>query len=188
MLRRYFLLSLTFAALACGNSLLRAEDDAKDHAIALADGKLTLTAPEDWKREEPRSRIIEHEFSIPAVEGDELPGRMTIMAAGGSVDDNIERWYAQFKQPNGGSTKEASKVEKKEINGIDVHFVDITGTFIDRPRPAAEGVERESYRMLGAILVGDKIGQQFVKFYGPAKTVEKNAEAFTKMIEGLEVK
>ena len=113
---------------------------------------------------------------------------MTIMAAGGSVEDNIDRWYAQFKQPDGGSTKEASKAEKKEINGLEVHFVDIPGTFIDRPRPAAEGVEREGYRMLGVIIVGDKVGQQFIKFYGPAKTVEENAEAFTKMIEGLEVK
>lgn len=52
----------------------------------------------------------------------------------------------------------------------------------------APAVERENYRMLGVILVGDKIGQQFIKFTGPAKTVEDNAAAFAKMIEELRLK
>ncbi len=164
------------------------DEPAADHGIALAEGRLVLTAPEDWKREEPRSRIIEHEFSVPTAEDDEQPGRMTIMAAGGSVTANIERWYAQFKQPDGGTTADTAKTEKKEIAGIEVHLVDIAGTFTDRPNPMAAGVERENYRMLAAILVGDKIGQYFVKFYGPAKTVEEQQKAFVEMIEGLEAK
>lgn len=169
-------------------STARSEEEAADRAISLADGRFTLTAPESWKKEKPRSRIIEHEFSVPAAEGDELPGRMTIMAAGGSVDDNIKRWYGQFKQADGSSTADAAKTEKKEIAGIEVHIVDISGTFMDRPSPMAEGVERENYRMLGAILVGDKIGQQFIKFYAPAKTVEENEKAFSEMIESLQAK
>ncbi len=164
------------------------DEPAADHGIALAEGRFVLTAPEDWKREEPRSRIIEHEFSAPAAEADEQPGRMTIMAAGGSVTANIERWYAQFKQPDGGQTADTAKTEKKEIAGIEVHLVDIAGTFTDRPNPMAAGVERENYRMLAAILVGDKIGQYFVKFYGPAKTIEEQQKAFVEMIEGLEAK
>lgn len=95
------------------SSPLRAEEPAQepeaDHRISLADDRLELIAPEAWKREKPRSRIIEHEFSVPAAEGDENPGRMTIMAAGGSVDDNVARWVAQFKQPDGGATKNAAE-------------------------------------------------------------------------------
>jgi hypothetical protein len=194
-MQRRILLVRTFALLALAAtsvSGLRAEEPAKapeaDHVISLSEDRLELIAPEAWKREEPRSRIIEHEFSIPAAEGDENPGRMTIMAAGGSVEDNVARWYAQFKQPDGGATKNNAEEEKKEIGGVEVHFVDITGTFIDRPSPMQKGVERENYRMLGVILVGDKIGQQFIKFTGPAKTVEENAEAFAKMVEELKVK
>jgi hypothetical protein len=164
-----------------------AEEAEANRAIDLAEGKFTLTAPEDWKREEPRSRIIEHEFSVPASEGDEQPGRMTIMAAGGSIDANIERWYAQFKQPAGGAV-EAAKPETLKVGDVEVHLVDIAGTFMDRPNPMAAGVERENYRMLAAILVGDKIGQYFVKFYGPAKTVEEQHKAFVEMIEGLQAK
>ncbi len=58
-----------------------------------------------------QTRIVEHEFAIPAAEGDKADGRFTIMAAGGSVDANIDRWYAQFSQPDGGSTKEGEGQE-----------------------------------------------------------------------------
>lgn len=179
---------LAFAIAVALPVVARCEEPSEDRNITLADGKFNLTAPEDWKREKPRSRIIEHEFNVPPAEGDEQPGRMTIMAAGGSIDANIERWYAQFKQPDGGKTADAATKEKKEIAEVEVHLVDISGTFIDRPNPMAAGVERENYRMLGAILVGDKIGQYFIKFYGPAKTVEEQQKAFVEMIEGLEEK
>lgn len=186
--RSAFALLICFVAQA---SRVVGEEPAKepdaDHKISLAEERLVLIAPESWKREEPRSRIIEHEFSIPAAEGDENPGRMTIMAAGGSVEDNIARWVGQFKQPGGGATENAAEEAKKEIGGIEVHFVDLSGTFVDRPGPMAPAVERDGYRMLGVILVGDKIGQQFIKFYGPAKTVEENADAFAEMIEGLKL-
>lgn len=180
------------ACLAVATPRVSGEEPAKepdaDHRISLADERLELIAPEAWKREKPRSRIIEHEFSIPAAEGDEDPGRLTIMAAGGSVDDNIARWQGQFKQPEGGATENAAETAKKEINGVEVHFVDLSGTFIDRPGPMAPATDRPGYRMLGVIIVGDKVGQQFIKFYGPAKTVEENAKAFAEMIEGLTVK
>jgi hypothetical protein len=41
--------------------------------------------------------------------------------------------------------------------------------------------------MLGAIIVTDKVGQYFVKLYGPRKTIAANEKAFLDMIEGLEV-
>ena len=44
--------------------------------------------------QQPKSGIVMHEFSSPALEGDKADGRMTVMAAGGSVDANVERWYA----------------------------------------------------------------------------------------------
>jgi len=186
--RALFRAAMCVSAMMLSPSVWAAEDDAPERTISLAEGRYTLTAPEEWKREEPRSRIIEHEFSVPAAEGDEQPGRMTIMAAGGSIDANIERWYAQFKQPGGGATADVAKKEQKEIGDVTVHLVDISGTFIDRPNPMAAGVDREGYRMLAAILAGDKIGQYFVKFYGPAKTVEEQQQAFAEMIEGLQAK
>lgn len=142
-----------------------------------------VTAPEKWVKKEPRSRIIAYEYGAPAAKGDPADGRFTVMQAGGSVKANVDRWIGQFSQPGG---KDAAKVEEKKIKGLEVHLVDISGTYKDRPRgPFGPTVERENYRMLAAIVVTDK-AQIFFKFYGPAKTIAEHDKAFHKMIEGLE--
>ena len=41
--------------------------------LKLADGQLALPVPGQWKVVKPRSRIILHEFSIPADKGDLAP-------------------------------------------------------------------------------------------------------------------
>jgi hypothetical protein len=113
------------------------------------------------------------------------------MGAGGSVDANIDRWFAQFSQPDGSSTKDKAKVEKMKVAGETVHFVDASGTYKDqRGGPFAQQptVERENYRMLAAIVTTKENGNFFIKFYGPAKTVAANKAAFLAMIESLEKK
>ncbi|MEX2188651.1 MAG: hypothetical protein WD875_17720 [Pirellulales bacterium] len=163
------------------------DDDAKDkpakqETIDLAEGKLLLKAPADWVRKQPAVRIIDHEFVVPKAEGDEIDGRVTVMGAGGGVKANVERWKGQFTK----LTKQ-SEVEKK-IAGIEVHIIDLTGTFNDKRGPVAPAEIHESYRMLGAIIVGEKLGSYFVKFYGPEKTVAANEKAFAAMLDGLEKK
>ena len=104
------------------------------------------------------------------------------MGAGGSVDANVKRWIGQFLQ-----TKKRD-VTKETIAGQEVHLVDVVGTYNDRPGPFAPGVKRENYEMLAAIIVTEKSGKYFVKFYGPQKTVEANKKAFRAMIESLKMK
>src|SRR5436190_1474179 len=176
------------AALLMGLLNASAATTVRADEMALAEGKLVVTTPEAWKKKMPRSRIIEHEYEIPAVEGDEQPGRMTVMGAGGSIDDNISRWVGQFDLKGSKPKKEETKVA-----GQKVYLVDLAGTFKDTPPGAgpfsgAKPILRENYRMLGAIISTDKNGQHFVKFYGPKATVEKNEEAFKKMIDSLKVK
>lgn len=162
-----------------------AEDEGQ--VMKLADGKLQLEVAKSWKAVKPRVRIIDFEFAVQAAEGDEKPGRVTVMGAGGSIEDNIDRWIGQFSQPDGGSSKDAAKLDKKAVAGQQVHLVDISGTFDDRPPFAGGGVKRPNYRMLAAIIETKQLGKYFVKFYGPAKTVAENKEAFDKMIASLKV-
>ena len=156
--------------------------------LSLADGKLLLKAPGTWVRKAPQSTIIEHEFAIPPAKGDAAEGRMTVMAAGGGIDANIDRWYGQFTQPDGASTRERAKVKKIQAAGEDVHLVDISGTFKDQRGPVAPAVERPKYRMLAAIIATKTMGNYFIKFYGPERTIAENEKAFVSMIEGLERK
>lgn len=166
-----------------------AEDAPAPQAVTLADGKIQLQAPGNWTKKKPRTNIVEAEFEAAAAEGDEIAGRMTIMGAGGAIEDNIKRWEGQFKAANGGEVK--AKTEKLEIAGQAVHWVDLAGTYADSPGgPFAGGktVQREKYRMLGAIVQTKKSGNYFLKFYGPEKTITENEKAFRAMVDSLSVK
>jgi hypothetical protein len=178
---------LALAALLASATFATAED----RSVSEADGKLKLTAPETWQRKKPSSRVIDYEFAIPPVGDDENPGRATISGAGGSIDANIERWIGQFIQPDGSDTKKVAKIEEKKIAGQEVHLVDLSGTYKDQPDgPFAGGpiIERKGYRMFAAIIVTKDLGNYYLKFYGPERTVAENRVAFDKMVESLEVK
>jgi len=147
-------------------------------------GQFHLETPTKWVQKKPRSRIIQYELAAPSAKGDKIAGRLTIMAAGGSIQANIERWYGQFTQPDGKPTKDRAKLEKKEIAGQTVHLVDISGTYKDRPARFAEAVDRGHFRMLAAIIMTDK-ANIYVKFYGPRNTIATHERAFRSMIAGL---
>ncbi len=177
-----------FAAFCLASTpCLSLADDAAAKTFTIG-GAYQLAAPPSWVSREPRTRIVEHEFSVPKADGDEQDGRVTVMGAGGGVAANIDRWYQQFSQPDGASTKERAKVEKREIAGQSVTVVDLSGTYMDRPGPMAPGVERPHYRMLGAIIETKQNGNHFIKFYGPEKTVAANADAFKQMVDSLRQK
>ena len=189
---RIALAALLFAATSSFALAEDAKTDAKKKAdvIKLSEGKITLPAPDSWERKQPRTRIVEHEFAAKGPEG-QKPARVTIMGAGGGVEANIDRWIGQFRQPDGGATREKTKVEKAKAGETEIHVVDITGTYMDRPGgPFAGGrvTPREGYRMMGAIIVTKNSGHYFVKMLGPDKTVAANSKAFREMLTKLKIK
>lgn len=168
------------------------EAGAETRTIEVARGRMRLTAPENWQRRKPATRIVEHEFAAPAAEGDKAEARITVMGAGGGVQANIDRWIDQFVQPDGSASKDKAQIAKKKIGDVEVHTVSIDGTYKDRPGGGpftnTPVVLREDYRMLSAILVTEKMGQYFFKMYGPKKTVDAQEQAFQQMLDSLEVK
>lgn len=169
--------------------------DAKTTPVELSNGKLILAAPADWVQVKPKSNIVQYEFSAPKLDEKEKDkaARITFTASGGSIEDNLVRWYGQFEQADKSSTKDKSKVEKFEVAGQTVHFVDIPGNFKDTMgagpfAPSKAPTLRENYRMLGAIIETKDLGNHYVKITGPADTVEKLAEGFKKMLKELVVK
>ncbi len=185
---RSALVTLVVALVAAAAPVQAWQDGADALAYTIAEEGFSLAAPEGWKRVQPKSSIVETEFSIPS-EGEGLqPGRMTVMGAGGSVQANVDRWYGQFAQPDGSDTKSKATSKKLKLAGCDVTIVDITGTYKDAPAgPFAGGkaVDRPDYRMLAAIVETPDRGNYFLKFYGPGKTVAKHADGFRAMVEGL---
>jgi hypothetical protein len=165
-----------------------AEDKPAATTFSVGEGKVSFTAAEGWKKVEPKSRIVEAEFEIPAAKGDETPSRLTAMGAGGDVEANIARWAGQFVAPAGAEVK--PQIDKMTVAGAEVHVVSLAGTYKDSPGgPFAGGktVMRENYRMLGAIAV-TKSGNYFLKLYGPKTTIGENEKAFRAMVESMQVK
>lgn len=171
------------AALLLGATGSACADDA-----AIDMGDVTFKAPEKWVKKQPKSSIVQYEFHAPKAEGDEADGRLTVMAAGGGIDANINRWIGQFTQPDGKDTKDRAKISKKKVGAVEVHLVDIAGTFKDSPGPFAPGVDRERYRMLAAIVVPPKGQQIFLKFYGPQKTIAEQEAAFASLVDNVQSK
>ena len=181
--------SLVFASLAV---LLAAPALAEDKPAAtkftVGEGKVAFTAAEGWKKVQPKSRIIEAEYEVPAAKGDEAPGRLTAMGAGGDVEANISRWVGQFAAPAGGEVK--PQIDRLTVDGSEVHLVSLAGTYKDTPGgPFAGGKTtlRENYQMLGAICQ-TKSGNYFLKLYGPKATIAENEKAFRAMVESMKVK
>ena len=153
--------------------------------LKIAKDQLRIVTPETWKSIPPKSNFLLHEFRVPA-EGKDF-ARITFSISGGSIKLNIDRWIGQFDA----SSKVESSTEKKEIAGVEVHLVDISGTYKDSMGggPFAPGPVKklENHRLLGAIIVLTDGTQVFVKGTGPAAVMEENKEAFDKMIEGIKV-
>lgn len=162
------------------------KDKEETKTIKLARGQYSMQAPEAWKDISPKSSMIEVEFRVPMADGDaaEKDGRLTIMAAGGGVEANVARWQGQFSQPDGKSTKDKTKLEEIEVDGMKAHLVDITGTYAERTRMTDPPTMQDDYRMLAAIIeTGGR--EYFIKFYGGAKTVEANKAWFEKFIKSF---
>lgn len=179
------LIFLVLLSMAAGDRLYAAEEGGKQPVeLSLAGGAMTLTAPGDWVKKQPRINFIAYEFALPAAEGDETDGRLTISQAGGSVQVNIDRWISQFKQPEGVKPV----IGEQKIAGQTVHTVDLSGTYAEFRGPRVGTVQRENYRMLGAIVVTAEHGQHFIKLYGPRKTVAAHEKEFEKFLGSLKVK
>jgi hypothetical protein len=188
-MRRSVFIAVSAALVIVGLSLSAAAQDKPPTAFTIGDGKLSFTAPAGWQKKEPTSRIVEAEFAIPPAQGDQTPGRLTAMGAGGSVEQNVDRWVGQFVGPGGAVPK--PQRDKLTVDGSQVELVDLSGTYKDTPGgPFAGGktINRENYRMLGAIIQTKNAGNYFLKLYGPKATIDASAQGFHEMVKSLKVK
>jgi hypothetical protein len=79
-------LSLLLFVTLCSRADEEKEEPKKEPTvISLSEGRVELKAPTEWETKKPQTRIVDYEFAVPPVEGDETPGRVTVMGAGGGV-------------------------------------------------------------------------------------------------------
>jgi hypothetical protein len=161
------------------------EKELPPQEVKVADGRLFLQVPGEWKQVKPRSRLVEVEFTIPEADKDVGAGRMTIMASGGTVEDNVARWIGQFRTADGKAIDDVEPAEV-EANGLKITTLDLSGTYRDMSRgPFGPATELPDHRMLGAIIPTEGAGTYYVKLYGPTATIDKAVEPFMEMVQAI---
>jgi hypothetical protein len=159
--------------------------------IELAGGSVVLEAPEQWKQVRPRfPQMVQYEFHAPAdAKEGEPPVRITVMASGGGLQGNLERWSGQFSQPDGKATKEVAQVSQIEVKGPKVHFVQITGTYSGGMMPGGRPAQpKPNHQLVSGIIETEKDGTYFITANGPKAECEKLVEGFREMLKNLKTK
>lgn len=145
-------------------------------------GPFSGVAPEGWLVQKPSSSMRLAQFGLPGSAGEATLGIFYFgPGQGGGIEANIERWYGQFTQQDGSSTKERARRWSKKVGDIEVSMVDISGTF-SGGMGSAEA--KEGYRMLGAI-ASHRTGAVFFKLTGPVGTVARWQQSFDQYLDSL---
>lgn len=152
-------------------------------------GDVNYKVPQGWIAEQPASQMRKSQFRWPGVEGsdDAVLAEFFFPGGGGSVEANLERWYGQFRQPDGSETASHVKRDEKTVNGLKVTIVYVAGTYL-QPKNAmmmsGPVDEMKNYAMLAAI-VETPNGPYFFKAVGPQKTVDHWKPSFYQFVETL---
>lgn len=157
-------------------------------------GAITVRAPSAWKAEAPTSGMRKAQYTLEKAKADQEPATLVVyyfgQNQGGSVEDNLERWYGQFQQQDGSASKDKAKVSRRTVSGMPVTEVDVSGAYAPgsmNPMMPHGQEPKPGYRMLAAI-VETAQGPYFFKLTGPERTVEKWHKPFDRFIERIQKK
>jgi hypothetical protein len=175
--------SSSFVGLAV-SLLLCGADDAKQTVDAKG---LTFEAPASWKSSPPSGMMRRAELKVQPIGGDDFPGELVVYAfpgGVGSVQANLDRWKSQFKDKNGNTPA----LETKKVKGknVDVTRAETFGHYHPAQFPGRSEPDRADARLLGAIVVTDKV-TYVIKMVGPDKTMTKIRPEFDALLATMKV-
>ena len=139
-------------------------------------GAFTFSVPKSWKTVTPSSTMRKAQLEI-AQGSDKAEVTFFQFGAGqgGSVADNVTRWFAQFP-----GSDDKRKTETVQAGSVKITYVATEGTF-SSGMPGGPTTPMTSYALCGAILENPE-GNVFIKMTGPEALVKSSTEAFKKMV------
>jgi hypothetical protein len=139
-------------------------------------GAFTFTMPEGWKTVTPSSAMRKAQLEI--VQGSDK-AEVTFFQfgtdQGGSVAENVARWFAQFP-----GNEDKRKTETVQAGSVKITYAATEGTF-SSGMPGGPTTPMTGYALCGAIVESPE-GSVFIKMTGPASVVKSSTEAFKKMV------
>jgi hypothetical protein len=157
--------------------------------VSAAVAGLQLEAPSDWDKVAPSSGMRAAEWTLAAVAGDPEEARVIVFyfgkGGGGGGEANLERWYGQFKKPDGSPARGQAVVRKVDAGRLTITRADIAGTYVAEVRPGAgERHHKPDFRMIAAIVEGGE-GPWYIRLLGPKATVAKWEKSFDGFLDSL---
>jgi hypothetical protein len=168
-----------FAVLSLVAALFAGSADAADFELAGMKSKM----PAGWKEEQATKPFRVGQIRVPKVEGDPEDAEIAVSyfkSGSGTLEANLKRQLATFK-PAEGKAEPENKVDKIKVGKIEATYQDVKGTYLAKAGgpfdPNAKVTEKPGFRQLYVVFTTDN-GEYYLKFLGPAKTVEKNKKDF----------
>lgn len=131
----------------------------------------TFRAPKGWDEQKPRP-IVTASFVI---KDGERKAEVTVIAAGGSLFANVNRWHGQLGLQSLTTHEVRDALKPLKVDGRDAHLFDVTGP--DEP-------DKEAQRIRVVIVPGAE-QLWFFKMMGPASLVKKQSKAFDEFIDSV---
>lgn len=155
-------------------------------AVLVLASSLGYDAPEGWQPKAASSSMRLAQWELP---GDQGPAEAVIFyfgeGGGGGVEANLERWFGQFEQPDGSSTREQATVTERSVNGLELTVADMSGTYVAPVRPGArQRNDLADYRMIAAVVEGGS-GPWYLRVLGPEATVDRWEESVETFFSSL---
>ena len=171
----------TFLLLVVTAMSAGAADTVRTEAVGLR-----FTVPAGWTRVPAASDVRAAQWRIPGAGGDaELVLFYFGKGKGGSVQENLDRWYGQFTEPDGRPARDVAVVTIRTVHGLRVTQVDLPGTYRPAPMGGGRNEPMEGARLLAAIVEGDD-GPWFFRAVGPDATVTAAKAGFDALLASLE--
>tara|TARA_X000001036_G_scaffold394196_1_gene394355 strand:+ start:51 stop:677 length:627 start_codon:yes stop_codon:yes gene_type:complete len=147
-------------------------------------GTLQARKVDSWSRETPSSSMRVAQYKLDYVKGD---GQLVVFSGiGGSPDENIERWYKQFKPESNLPIAETSLKWEIVMDQFKIKFVHFEGTFIKSDiRMNSVTEELKDYALLAAIISGAKEPYYF-KMTGPSYLIKSEKSLFESFIKSIQ--
>ncbi len=144
-------------------------------------GGIRWSVPAGWQSGAPQP-MRAASYSIPAAPGAEAGGCGVFFfgkGQGGSVDENIKRWTAQFEGAS------APKTSDQKINGLAVHRIEVSGTYLAPAGPAMQSQGKKPGWLLYGAIVEAPDGLVFFKSVGPAATMHKAQPQIEELLKSI---
>jgi hypothetical protein len=145
-----------------------------------ATSPLSWTAPARWKSAPNPNSMRIATYKIPRAAGDTEDAELSVTQAGGSIDQNIERWVDQF----GPEAKKNTVRESRKVGAYETTFVSIQGTYAGG---MGGGASLSNWALAGAIVATPDM-PHFFKLTGPEKTVKAARAELEALVASLKTK